>query len=657
MATAFPSAVIKQRFFDSNGKPLAFGKLHSYVAGSAGAINQDTYGSASLLDVNPNPVILDAFGYADIWTHDDEDYLFVLRDANDALIWTVDDIPGGTKLTSSLNAAIASVYANLASTATDKGPSLIGFIQPFVDALTRDVKDYLYDRVSIMDYIPIALHASIRDRTISDTQDLGPYFNKANAALPYGKALYIPDGLYPVLTPIVWSRGIPIYGDPGKHDSDNSWYQGGGTEINWNAQSGDCWTASPANVGNNRMSVVMRDVYIRGNRNVAGATGGRGLVVDGRNQPATNCHIDFYGVHVADAYAEGITLVKTVYGGIMTFCSATDCGANGLKLEPAGGQGITEVILVQCRFFANGSTATLNSRAGVWAIPGFNIYFIACSFSENAGPGIIAQAGSFVMLASQLESNLGAAQIQMGSGGGGAGVTYCRAIGTNIAPGSGYTGVMILITSDAFNCSFEGIAFNDTLGVGGLDFSVDGPRASFKGFSVNHVLAYIARPDTFVENSIAGKNANNPLVKANRGTTTGGVTGNGGNYQVVFDVEARDRASAYNNASGLWTCPADGDYRFTWQVTFDALTSSMLDGVVAVVTGGTGADPGEGTRFNPWASKTGTGNFSTVAGSSVLSFKQGNTAYINAIITGGASDAARVVGGGLYTRLAIEAVG
>lgn len=89
MADLLP--VLKQRFFDSNGDPLAGGKLYSYLAGTVTPLG--TFTDQSGLVSNTNPVILDADGYADVWVGGGS-YKFVLADADDVVLWTVDNVTG-----------------------------------------------------------------------------------------------------------------------------------------------------------------------------------------------------------------------------------------------------------------------------------------------------------------------------------------------------------------------------------------------------------------------------------------------------------------------------------------------------------------------------------------------------------------------------------
>jgi len=55
--------------------------------------------------------------------------------------------------------------------------------------------------------------------------------------------------------------------------------------------------------------------------------------------------------------------------------------------------------------------------------------------------------------------------------------------------------------------------------------------------------------------------------------TIANVTGNGTNYQIVFNTETFDQGSNYNNATGLFTAPATGRYAFTYSLYLTGLVN------------------------------------------------------------------------------------
>jgi hypothetical protein len=106
--------VLKQRFFDANGSPLAGGKLYTYTANTSTPLA--TYTDSGALTPNANPVILDSDGYADVWISGGP-YKFVLKDANDVTVLTEDNIStvpsaaAGSAAAAATSATSASNYA------------------------------------------------------------------------------------------------------------------------------------------------------------------------------------------------------------------------------------------------------------------------------------------------------------------------------------------------------------------------------------------------------------------------------------------------------------------------------------------------------------------------------------------------------------------
>lgn len=78
----------KLQFFGTDGLPLVGGKLYTYAAGTTTPIA--TYTDNTQANLNTNPVILDSAGQASVWLTDSITYKYVLTDANDVTLFTVD---------------------------------------------------------------------------------------------------------------------------------------------------------------------------------------------------------------------------------------------------------------------------------------------------------------------------------------------------------------------------------------------------------------------------------------------------------------------------------------------------------------------------------------------------------------------------------------
>jgi hypothetical protein len=86
MASLSPTP--KLQFFGTDGLPLVGGKLYTYAAGTTTPIA--TYTDHTGNTSNTNPVILDSAGQANVWLVDTTAYKYVLKDADDVLLFTVD---------------------------------------------------------------------------------------------------------------------------------------------------------------------------------------------------------------------------------------------------------------------------------------------------------------------------------------------------------------------------------------------------------------------------------------------------------------------------------------------------------------------------------------------------------------------------------------
>lgn len=131
MASLAP--VIRQRFFDANGVPLAGGKLYSYSAGTS--TPKATYTDSSGFAANTNPVVLNANGEANVWISGN--YKFVLADSSDVVQWTVDNV---TSVDSISSTSTSSGVINLISNGDGETSTSTPLFQAYADgAATRPV--------------------------------------------------------------------------------------------------------------------------------------------------------------------------------------------------------------------------------------------------------------------------------------------------------------------------------------------------------------------------------------------------------------------------------------------------------------------------------------------------------------------------------------
>ena len=113
-------------FVDAAGQPLVGGQLYTYIAGTTTL--QATYTDSTAAAANTNPIILDSRGEADVWLGG-AIYKFVLKDADGALIWTVDNISAPTAAVSPVLSGNVTIDSNTSSpalkiTQTGTGPVL-----------------------------------------------------------------------------------------------------------------------------------------------------------------------------------------------------------------------------------------------------------------------------------------------------------------------------------------------------------------------------------------------------------------------------------------------------------------------------------------------------------------------------------------------------
>ena len=186
-----------QQFFNNDGNVLGGGKLYSYQAGTT--TPQTTYTTAAGSIAHSNPIILDANGRVnEVWLTSGVNYKFIIKDANDNILGTYDDLTGINDIASQINA----IYANLANTAdVAKGDALVGFKQAnmsgvYGGAVGQTVHRKLQEQVSVFDFMTTAQIQDVQAGT--SLLDVRTPINNAFAAILAngGGTLYFPKGTY-----------------------------------------------------------------------------------------------------------------------------------------------------------------------------------------------------------------------------------------------------------------------------------------------------------------------------------------------------------------------------------------------------------------------------------------------------------------------------
>ena len=158
-----------QQFFTNSGVPLAGGLLFTYAAGTS--TPQTSYTSSIGNIAHTNPIILNSAGRVpggEIWITNDISYKFVLKDSNNVLIATYDNIDG----INSINAFE------------------ISYTPPFNNSVTTTVGNKLAQTVSVMDF------GATGNGITDDTAAIQFALNSGS------NAIFFPNGTYVITSSI-----------------------------------------------------------------------------------------------------------------------------------------------------------------------------------------------------------------------------------------------------------------------------------------------------------------------------------------------------------------------------------------------------------------------------------------------------------------------
>jgi hypothetical protein len=269
-----PYGGVGAQFLDNAGNVLTGGKIFTYGAGTT--TNQVTYTTSAGNIPHSNPIILDASGRVpsggEIWLTDGLSYKFILRDANDVLIATYDNVTGinsnfvaftnqqeiqtatagqtvfnlitityqpGTNSLSvfvdgvnqygpgaqyayletdsdtvtfvnglHVGAEVKFTTSQLNSSGLQANAFQVSYTPPFTNSVGTNVGDKLAQTVSVKDF------GAVGDGVADDTtaiQDAADYIYNGGVGV-YGGELYFPQGTYKITSAITISQRTLIKG-------------------------------------------------------------------------------------------------------------------------------------------------------------------------------------------------------------------------------------------------------------------------------------------------------------------------------------------------------------------------------------------------------------------------------------------------------------
>jgi hypothetical protein len=193
-----PVGGVAAQFFTNTGVILSGGKLYTYAAGTTTPLA--TYTTYSGGTARTNPIVLDSAGRVpdggEIWLTGGVNYKFLLKDSNNILIATYDNVTGINDPTT-FNAVLTAFEASLAAST---GSSLVGYLPAGTNAVATTVQAKLRQLVSVKDF------GAVGNGTTDDTFALTNAIN-TGLSLDFSNGTYLISGpLYPKSN-TVWDGG------------------------------------------------------------------------------------------------------------------------------------------------------------------------------------------------------------------------------------------------------------------------------------------------------------------------------------------------------------------------------------------------------------------------------------------------------------------
>ena len=382
------------QLLDNSGNVLSGGKIYTYAAGTTTQVA--TYTSNTGATANSNPIVLNSAGRVpyEIWLTDGQNYKFVLKDSNDVLIGTWDNLSGinsnfvaytnqqeiqtataGQTVfnlttmqyltgTNSLSVFVDGVNqygpgAQYAFTETDSttvtfasglhvgaevkftstqlqnagavDASQVSYTYPDINAVTQNVEEKLAQYVSVKDF------GAVGDGVTDDTDAIVNALNASDAVyFPAGTYLTIgginikDKSLFGVPTNATAQNAVSIIKLSGSNTNDSLFINGGSISTPWGDGSG----------------CLLRDLYLQGNWDGSSTNAETDISVIGALVKWwSGAYVKIQNCLIAKSFGFGVFSYQLGYSSIED-CFISTNGKNGIHLEaPSGGSAITSTTI------------------------------------------------------------------------------------------------------------------------------------------------------------------------------------------------------------------------------------------------------------------------------------------------------------------------
>jgi hypothetical protein len=607
-----PVGGVAAQFFTNDGVPLTGGMLYSYLAGTSTPAT--TYTSSNGNIAHSNPIVLDSAGRVptgEIWLTDGINYKFVLKDANDVLIATYDNIsginsnfisftnqqeiqtatagqtvftlttmqyqpgtnslsvfvdgvnqygPGAQYAFTETNITVITFVTGLHvgasvkfTTSQQQGAgavdaSQVSYNPPFIDAVSTNVEAKLSQYVSVMDF------GAVGDGSTDDTVAI-------QSALDTQKSVFVPSGEYVVSSTLRLTHdGQMFYGE----GDGPSTVEPPETKIVWNGALGGTIISVGDNVAGCFQNCTIQNMMIDGNSlALVGVEGYQmGISAGGAWR---NRYINLYIVGLTGVNSTGIFFGTGPFPEFAHDAEITGCFIQGAERGSVGSGAIyrfTNTTFSTCK------NAIVGNSGSAWTFNG-------CVFSNSV----------------QYDFN-----------------------GTNIQVANfngcwfedSLLGIYIAATAHTVNfsgCYLQTKTTNTTqlmdMGSAAGNFSIKGcftPVVTGSNLikNVNATTDYdVSTSNVSIDPGYILK-AENKFIRVDNGAFAAGLlnnqtnlTGDGTSYSfnTLAWVEDYDVSSWFNASTGIFTALLYGYFQFNVRVAFSNLGAGHTSGEISLVVG------------------------------------------------------------------------